>query len=91
MGAVMGYGVALQASCLEGFDSLGLHHLINTYMRINEITEPITPNIKWRQNGDNSYTIRIEYAPDKVYVHTNKNPEVLKKLIADRYGPKTFV
>ena len=21
----MGYGVALQASCLEGFDSLGLH------------------------------------------------------------------
>ena len=25
MGAVVGYGVALQASCLEGFDSLGLH------------------------------------------------------------------
>ncbi len=27
MGAVVGYGVALQASCLEGFDSLGLHQL----------------------------------------------------------------
>ncbi len=25
MGAVVGYGVALQASCLEGFDSLGFH------------------------------------------------------------------
>jgi hypothetical protein len=25
LGAVVGYGVALQASCLEGFDSLGLH------------------------------------------------------------------
>lgn len=25
-GTVVGYGVALQASCLEGFDSLGLHH-----------------------------------------------------------------
>ena len=28
MGAVMGYGVALQASCLEGFDSLGLHQFL---------------------------------------------------------------
>ena len=27
MGAVVGYGVALQASCLEGFDSLGFHQL----------------------------------------------------------------
>ena len=27
LGAVVGYGVALQASCLEGFDSLGLHQL----------------------------------------------------------------
>ena len=26
MGAVVGYGVALQAFCLEGFDSLGFHH-----------------------------------------------------------------
>ncbi len=25
MGAVVGYGFALQAYCLEGFDSLGLH------------------------------------------------------------------
>ena len=28
MGAVVGYGVALQASCLEGFDSLGLHQVM---------------------------------------------------------------
>lgn len=28
MGAVQGHGVALQASCLEGFDTLGLHQLL---------------------------------------------------------------
>jgi hypothetical protein len=61
-------------------------------MKITEIQNPpITPNIKWRTNGDGSYTVRIEYTPDKVYVHTNKNLGVLKKLVADRYGPKTFV
>jgi hypothetical protein len=27
MGAVVGYGFALQAYCLEGFDSLGLHQV----------------------------------------------------------------
>ena len=27
MGAVVGYGVPLQGSCLEGFDSLGLHQV----------------------------------------------------------------
>lgn len=63
-------------------------------MKINDITlediKAIEPTIKWKKNGDNSYTIRIEYTPDKVYVHTNKNPDVLKKLIVDRYGPKTF-
>jgi len=28
LGAVVGYGFALQAYCLEGFDSLGLHQCI---------------------------------------------------------------
>jgi hypothetical protein len=28
MGAVVGYGFALQAYCLEGFDSLGLHQVL---------------------------------------------------------------
>ena len=28
MGAVVGYGFALQAYCLEGFDSLGLHQIM---------------------------------------------------------------
>ena len=36
MGAVAGYGDALQASCLEGFNSLGLHQ-INTNMKIPKI------------------------------------------------------
>jgi hypothetical protein len=67
--------------------------MINIDMKLTEITESetITPTIKWKTNGDNSYTVRIEYTPDKIYVHTNKNAAVLKKLIADRYGPKNFV
>ena len=35
MGAVVGYGVALQASCLEGFDSLGLHQTYWASCRIS--------------------------------------------------------
>ena len=27
MGAVLGHGLPLQGRCLEGFDSLGLHHI----------------------------------------------------------------
>ena len=34
MGAVVGYGVALQASCLEGFDSLGLHQFKDTHSNV---------------------------------------------------------
>ncbi len=37
LGAVMGYGVALQASCLEGFDSLGLHQVSKVF--IQQITK----------------------------------------------------
>ena len=33
LGAVVGYGVALQASCLEGFDSLGLHQFLKVDKR----------------------------------------------------------
>lgn len=33
----MGYGVALQASCLEGFDSLGLHQFSKVF--IQQITK----------------------------------------------------
>ena len=33
LGAVMGYGVALQASWLEGFDSLGLHQFLKVDKR----------------------------------------------------------
>jgi hypothetical protein len=28
MGTVMGHGDALQVSCLQGFDSLGLHQIV---------------------------------------------------------------
>ena len=37
MGAVVGYGVALQASCLEGFDSLGLHQFMDSSVYGNEL------------------------------------------------------
>lgn len=60
-------------------------------MKLDEIQGPITPKVQWRTNGDGSYTVRIEYTPEKVYVHTNKNLKLLQKLVADRYGPKTFV
>ena len=30
LGAVMGYGRALQVLCLEGFDSLGLHQVMDS-------------------------------------------------------------
>lgn len=62
-------------------------------MKSNEIIpdDAITPSIKWRTNGDGSYTVRIEYTPDKVFVHTNKNLKALQQLVAERYGPKKFV
>lgn len=62
-------------------------------MKLNELTEaqePITPKVSWKENGDKSYTVRVEYRPDKVYVHTNKKREVLQAIVKDRYGPKTF-
>ena len=63
-------------------------------MKINELTEnnePITPSVKWKTNGDGSHTVRIEYTPEKVFVHTSKNLDALRKLVKDKYGPKTFV
>lgn len=55
-----------------------------------ESGDPITPKITWKTNGDKSYTVRIEYAPDKVYVHTNKDHRALEKLVKERYGPRKF-
>lgn len=48
------------------------------------------PKITWRTNGDGSFTVRIEYGPDKVYVHTNKNRKVLQDLVAKRYAPRNW-
>ena len=60
-------------------------------MKLNEIFgEPITPKITWRQLGDKSWTVRIEYDADHVYVHTNKKRDVLEKIVKDRYGPRSF-
>lgn len=57
---------------------------------LNE-TELTSPKITWRINGDKSYTVRIEYSPEKVFVHTNKNKTVLQKIVNDRYKPAKFV
>lgn len=61
-------------------------------MKVTDLfeSEAITPKITWRTNGDGSTTVRIEYRPDKVYVHSNKKREALEKIVKDRYGPKTF-
>lgn len=72
-------------------------------MKLNEMFgdiggELITPTTTWKQLGDGSFIVRIEYTPDpssslekKVFVHTGKNRAYLEKLIKDRYGPKKFV
>jgi hypothetical protein len=61
------------------------------WSQLSEAGDPITPKITWKTNGDKSFTVRIEYTPEKVYVHTNKKREVLEQIVKDRYGPKTFV
>ena len=61
---------------------------INKHAPLKE--ELITPNITWRVNGDKSHTVRVEYTPEKVFVHTNKQRSVLEKIVKDRYGPATF-
>ena len=49
-----------------------------------EVEKPVS--YKWRQNGDGSHTVRIEYKNGTVRVHTNKNKQVLVKLVKERYG-----
>lgn len=56
-----------------------------------EQQKEVTPEIKWKTNGDGSFTIRVDYGNDRVYVHTNKDRKVLERMIKDRYGPRKFV
>lgn len=62
-------------------------------MKIDELfeQEEVTPKITWKTNGDGSFTLRVDYGNDRVYVHTNKNRKVLEQMIKDRYGPRKFV
>ena len=60
-------------------------------MKIEQLFEELDPIIKWKQNGDKSWTVRIQYGDDKVYVHTNKKRDALEKIVKERYGKKTFV
>ena len=50
----------------------------------------VTPEVKYRQSGDGSWTVRVDYGNDRVYVHTNKKRDALEKIVKDRYGPRTF-
>lgn len=50
----------------------------------------LTPKITYRTNGDKSFTVRIEYTPELVYVHTNFKLRVLQDLVKSRYGPRTY-
>lgn len=54
-------------------------------------SEEIKPEIKYRQNGDKSWTVRVDYGNGKVYTHTNKKREPLEKLVKEKYGPRKFV
>lgn len=53
---------------------------VNTLLEQNENTK-----ITWRQNGDGSWTARIE-RDGRVFVHTNKNKATLEKLVNSRYS-----
>ena len=59
--------------------------------RLSEaFSDEITPIYNWRQNGDGSWTVRIEYTPKHIFVYTNKKRQNLEKIVKERYGPKTF-
>lgn len=58
-------------------------------MKIDDLFEqekPTPPEIKWRTNGDGSFTVRVDYGNDRVFVHTNKNRKVLEQIVKDRYS-----
>lgn len=55
-----------------------------------EAHQPVTPEIKYRESGDKSWTVRIDYGNGRVYVHTNKDKRALEKIVRERYGPKVF-
>lgn len=57
-------------------------------MKLTEIADPKSenkPTFKYHKHGDGSHTVRVEYPDGRVFVHTNKNINVLNKLIAGRY------
>lgn len=56
-----------------------------------KLSELIAPKITWRQNGDMSWNVRVDYGNDRVFVHTNKNKKALEKLVNTRYKTRTFV
>lgn len=62
-------------------------------MKLSQLMEsdPITPEIKYSERGDKSWSVRIDYGNGKVYVHSNKNKKALEKIVKERYGPKKFV
>jgi hypothetical protein len=55
---------------------------------IFESAEMITPSVKYKQNGDKSWNVVVEYTPERRYVHTNAKREALEKIVKDRYRPR---
>jgi hypothetical protein len=55
---------------------------------LNESTNK--PTVTYREAGDGSWTVKVDYGNGKVFVHTNKKKAALEKLVSDRYGSKTF-
>ena len=54
-------------------------------------SEEVKPEVKYRQNGDKSWTVRVDYGNGKVYTHTNKRRQALVDLVKEKYGPRKFV
>lgn len=53
-------------------------------MKIIELLE--SNKITYRENGDKSWTVRIETPEGKIYVHTNKKRSELEKIVKARYN-----
>lgn len=56
---------------------------------LNEVEMPKKEkptSIKYRVNGDGSHSVRIEYSPEKVVVHSNKKKEALEKIVRERHS-----
>lgn len=67
------------------------HIRLQEAVDVPEGSKSVRPSITWRQNGDKSWTIVVDYhmKSGHKHIHSNKNRSALDKIIKDRYGART--